>query len=176
MDPMDRILEIASRVSTPIALAGLIVGVLLLVFLRILRPQIVPQLDGTAGAQTVKSIIHWLGVLAVVGVLCASATSILAKMVGVTPEDSYRGNIPANLSLKSAARWVAETEPGFSVEFGANCIEAVLESKVSGGTLAAGSIARAIEKLPRTVISPKSQVDFRVTRSEERGLYEVDCL
>jgi hypothetical protein len=173
---MKSILEAFSNVPTPLALGGLTVGVLFLIFSQILRLKLFPKLDKRLGAQTIRHIINWLGVLATIGILFGFLAFILPIVLPIEkPEDSYRGNIPANLSLRDAARWVAETEDGFDVEFGSACTEKQLGAKVSGGFLAAGNIARAIERLPRTVADSKSRVAFKVTRSQERGLYEVDC-
>ena len=74
---MQEIFEIASRVSTPLALGGFTAAVLFFVFRQILNRDFFPTLAKSASAEIVKTIIDRLFVLALVAMVLGFAGYIL---------------------------------------------------------------------------------------------------
>ena len=65
----DRIFEIATRISTPLALAGFVAAVLFFILRQLLAKNIFPMLSKTMGGAVVRQIIDRLFVLALVGMI-----------------------------------------------------------------------------------------------------------
>ncbi len=66
---MDKILEIASRVSTPLSLGGLIAAILFLILRQILAKKTFPRLTKVVGGQIIILIINrlfWLAIAAMI--------------------------------------------------------------------------------------------------------------
>ncbi|HVR40223.1 MAG TPA: hypothetical protein VMU84_14100, partial [Thermoanaerobaculia bacterium] len=88
---MDRILEIATKVATPLALAGLIIGVLFLLFRQVLAKKIFPKLLRNQSAAVIHKIIDRMFVLALVAILLA----VVAYIAGLFAKASQK---PGNSS------------------------------------------------------------------------------
>jgi hypothetical protein len=67
--PAERIFELATKISTPLALAGFIAAVLFFVLRQLLAKNIFPVLSKTVGGAVVRQIIDRLFVLALVGMV-----------------------------------------------------------------------------------------------------------
>jgi hypothetical protein len=79
------ILEVASRVSTPLALAGLVAGVVLVAFLGVLKANLIPPLSNAAGGRVVTRTIYGLIALASLAVILGFIGSRLPE-----PDTLYR--------------------------------------------------------------------------------------
>ena len=66
---MNDIFEIATKVSTPLALSGLFATILFFVLRQILAKDIFPKLARTAGADVIKTIVNRLFVLALLAMI-----------------------------------------------------------------------------------------------------------
>lgn len=74
---MQEIFEIASRVSTPLALGGFLAAVVFFIFRQILKKDFFPTLAKSASAEIIKTIIDRLFVLALVAMVLGFAGYIL---------------------------------------------------------------------------------------------------
>ncbi len=74
---MQEIFEIASRISTPLALGGFFAAILFFIFREILRKDVFPTLAKSASAEIIKTIIDRLFILALVAMVLGFAGYIL---------------------------------------------------------------------------------------------------
>ena len=91
---MGKIFEIASQVSTPLALAGFFAAVLFFVFRQIVAKNIFPRLTAAIGADLLRLIIDRLFVLALVAMLLGFAGYIVPKLFDHGPEPASRNESP----------------------------------------------------------------------------------
>lgn len=85
---MQEIFEIASRVSTPLALGGFSAAVVFFIFRQILKKDFFPTLAKSASAEIVKTIIDRLFVLALVAMVLGFAGYILPSQRYPVPTDN----------------------------------------------------------------------------------------
>ena len=91
---MGKIFEIASQVSTPLALAGFFAAVLFFVFRQIVAKNIFPRLTAAIGADLLRLIIDRLFVLALVAMLLGFAGYIVPKLFAPGPQPLSRNETP----------------------------------------------------------------------------------
>jgi hypothetical protein len=75
------VLRIASGVATPLALGGLIVGVILIVFKQILSMNIFPQLTSETGGVIILRIINVLFILCGIAIIFGFAAYVLPMIL-----------------------------------------------------------------------------------------------
>ncbi len=75
---MAKLFEIATNVSTPIALAGLVVMVLYAVVRQMLKAGLFPQLDKSAGGRAVNMILKGLFILSIIAMVLGFAGYIVS--------------------------------------------------------------------------------------------------
>ena len=78
---MERLFEIASKVSTPLALGGIVVVVLFLIYRAILRLKIFTKVTKTDTFKLINSLIIYLFILAVVAVVLAAISYVLVHYI-----------------------------------------------------------------------------------------------
>ena len=76
---MDRILAIATKVATPLALGGLIVGVFFLILRQIISAGLIPQVTSETGGMILLRIINGFIVLALVATVLGFLGYLLVK-------------------------------------------------------------------------------------------------
>lgn len=76
---MEKVIEIASKVSTPLGLAGLIAAFVFFVFIQILRKNIFPALTKALSASIIVLIIKMLFILALVAMILGFAGFIVSR-------------------------------------------------------------------------------------------------
>lgn len=77
---MDTVFEIATRVSTPLALGGFFAAALFLIFRQIVARNIFPRLTQALGADILKTIIERLFFLALVAMILGFVAFILTQV------------------------------------------------------------------------------------------------
>lgn len=75
---MIKLFEIATKVSTPIALAGLVVMVVYAVIRQLLKSGIIPPLDKSAGGRTLNLVLKGLFILSVIAIILGFAGYIVS--------------------------------------------------------------------------------------------------
>jgi hypothetical protein len=173
---MERILEIASNVSTPLALSGLIAAIFFLVLRQIVAKNIFPKLTRSVGGDLLKLIVERLFILALIAMVLGFAGYIVTTAFPKEekPPDSITINLPAGLTLRSAIKFLAQIE-NFSVDFKDSCNGPFMETEVEGGPLMGKSTVELIELLRLHLKGPHSRSSYRVTKTPEKGIYEISC-
>jgi hypothetical protein len=170
---MGELFQIAAKVSTPLALAGLVAAILFLIFRQILTLNIFPRLNQALGGKVIISIVNRLFILALVAMVLGFAGFVLVRKAPATTENSENVNLPNGLRLKDAAEYIAQSDSA-SVAFASNCGDAILSAEIRGGEFGAPSTSALIEHLRFQTRQSGAVPMLRVTL-KERGLYEVSC-
>lgn len=82
---MEKLFEIASNVSTPLGLGGLLAAILFYIFKQILTRDFVRQMTTAHSADVIKLIIERLFILALVAMILGFVAYILTKLVPQPP-------------------------------------------------------------------------------------------
>jgi hypothetical protein len=98
--------------------------------------------------------------------IIASAASVMKDSVTVT--------LPDGLSLKSAILSIVETDNA-SAKFSASCNQAMLDTKVRGGQIAAQSRAELINQLQYRSVNAAPIIGLKATGPAGGGTYEINC-
>lgn len=94
---MDRIFEIASRVSTPLALAGFFAAIVFLILRQILKKDIFPSLTRQLSSEIIKMVIKYLFILSLVAMVLGFAGYVITALLPTGNGDRIRnGNTSGN--------------------------------------------------------------------------------
>lgn len=113
---MEKVFEIASSISTPLALGGFFAAAVFYVFRQIVAKNIFPQLSAALGADVLKLIIERLFILALVamalGFVAYLATNIVPPLTpSVTASRSPKVRVAGEWQADVAYAWNTGT-PG----------------------------------------------------------------
>ncbi len=89
---MEKIFEIASQVSTPLALAGFFAALVFFIFRQIVAKNIFPRLTAAIGADLLKLIIDRLFVLALVAMVLGFIGYVVPQLI--TRQEPPLGRTP----------------------------------------------------------------------------------
>jgi hypothetical protein len=176
---MEKVLEVAMRVSTPIAVAGLVVGVLLIIFYAILKLKIFPRLNQTMGKDLLASMMKYLYRLALVSIVLGFIAYLAPIVLGAVfpakrmPPDSAQWQMKFDYTLKDAIYHAAKLDDHPAVRF-EKCDEAVMNIKVNKGTYTGKNYSDIIKQLQFNLAEPATREIYQVRLSEE-GYYEILC-
>jgi heme/copper-type cytochrome/quinol oxidase subunit 2 len=174
---IQKVLEISTKVSTPIAVAGLVVGVLLILFYAILRLKIFPKLNQKMGKDLLSSMMKYVYRLAMVSIILGFVAYLTPKVLGEifparsAPRNYAQWENKGERSLKQAIERVAEIDRHPSVKF--DCEESVLNMKVKKGIYTGSSYTDIIKQLQNSLVEPAT-IKYQVRLTEE-GIYEIVC-
>lgn len=172
---MSQIIDLASRVSTPLALSGLVTAFVFLIFRQIIARNIFPKLSTAITGTIIQDIINKLFRLALVAMILGFFGYIVS--IGAQqpkpPPDSITISLPSGISLRDAAKMVAASEGYTAVFF--SCADALLQGKVEPGTLTGKTSKELLEVLQYRIVSSRSAKKFLVERLMDRGIYEIHC-
>jgi phosphotransferase system HPr-like phosphotransfer protein len=173
---MDRVLEVASNISTPLALSGLIAAIFFLILKQILAKNIFPQLTRAVGGDIIKLVIERLFILALIAMVLGFAGYILTTAFPKEkkPADSITVNLPSGLTLRSAIKFLAQID-NFTADFKESCGDTVMNKEVEGGPLMGKSTVELIELLRLRLKDPLPRASYQVTKIPEKGIYEISC-
>ena len=172
---MGDIFEIATRVSTPLALGGLVVGSLFLTFRQILSMKIFPQLSRQLGGKIIIKIINTFLVLALVAITLGFIAYVTPAVLDayyprLNPEYVDMGT-DEDLPLEKLVRVVAATQD-VTINFNQGCPERVRGALVEAGNHNGKDIAGLLENFKQRVKG--EGVSYSVRREGERR-YEIVC-
>jgi hypothetical protein len=173
---MKEILDIATKVSTPLALGGLFAAILFLIFRQIISKNIFPQLTRAVGGTLLKQIIDRLFVLALIAMILGFIGFIVVNVYPskTLPPESFSVNFPDGLRLRDAIKHIA-TADSSTVTFNASCDDSFLDTEIEGGLLQADNAAHVIEQLESKLKKQPSQPYHLRVKIKENGAYEVLC-
>lgn len=99
---MQEVFEIASKVSTPLALGGFVFAVLFFIFRQILKKDIFTTLAKSASAEIIKTVIDRLFILALVAMVLGFAGYIFPNPNNI---------VPPKIENRDTARKIIEGPP-----------------------------------------------------------------
>lgn len=82
---MQDIFQIASNVSTPLALGGFVTAVLFFIFRQILKKDIFPSFTKTASAEVIKIVVDRLFILALISMVLGFAGFVISNRINASP-------------------------------------------------------------------------------------------
>ena len=172
---MGDILDIATRVSTPLALGGLVVGALFLTFRQILSMNIFPQLSRQLGGKILVKIINTFLVLALVAIVLGFVAYALPTFLNAYYPPLNREYVSIgtgrDLPLEGLVRLVA-TERNVTINFNQNCDGKVRGALIEPGDHEGDNMQEFLENLRQRVKG--GGVSYSVIREGERR-YEIIC-
>lgn len=172
---MEKILEIASNVSTPLGLGGLIVGALFLIFRQILSLKIFPQLSRQFGGKIIIKIINTFLILALVAIILGFISYVLPTVLSSYYPELDREYVDVGTDedqpLEKIVRAVAVGQ-NVTINFNHNCDQSVRDAMIEAGDHEGKNIQELLENLRQRVKGPS--VNYSVTREGERR-YEIIC-
>ncbi|MBC8029571.1 MAG: hypothetical protein H7Z16_05615 [Pyrinomonadaceae bacterium] len=172
---MGNILDIAARVSTPLALGGLIVGALFLIFRQILAMNIFPQLSRQLGGKIIIKIINTFLTLALVAIILGFISYVLPTIMNAyypkLDREYVNVGTDEDQTLENIVRAVALGQ-NVTINFNPNCDQATRSAVIEAGDHEGNSIKEFLEHLKQRV---KGQsIDYTVAQEGERR-YEINC-
>lgn len=176
---MEKVLEVATRVSTPIAVGGLALGVLLIIFYAILKLNIFPKLNQTMGKDLLTSMMSYLYRLAMVAIVLGFVAYLTPIVLGAifppkrVPPDSAEWQMRFDYTLKGAIEHVAGLDNHPSVRFD-KCDDSVMNVQVKKGTYTGRNYSDIINQLQFHLAEPSAKEIYQV-RLKEEGYYEILC-
>lgn len=172
---MGDILDIAARVSTPLALGGLVVGALFLTFRQILSMDIFPRLSGQLGGKIIFKIINTFLILALVATVLGFAAYVLPTFMNAYYPQLDREYVSVGTDedqpLEKLVRAVA-TAQNVTINFNPNCGEEARGALVEAGDHEGDDLKEFLENLKQRVKG--GGVNYSVRREGERR-YEIVC-
>jgi hypothetical protein len=172
----DKILDIASRVSTPLAVAGLVVGVLLIIFYAILKLKIFPKFNQNMGKAVISSMMKYLYRLAMVSVVLgfiAYLTPVILGGIYKPPKQEAFFDIGDGWTLRGAIEQIASGE-GRTVRINSNCPEPFMKGKLRKGMIQGRSTSDLLQQLQYRLVESIPNEIYRVELTTG-GFYDVDC-
>lgn len=170
---MDRILTIATRVATPLALGGLVVALFFFIVRQIISAGLIPQVTQQTGGALLMRIINVFFVLALVAIVLG-AVGYIVKLVwkGPTVHPGFVSiGTPPNQTLAQIVHAVA-TARNVTINFNAACGPSIRNAIIEGQKHEADSIELLLENLKDRVTG--NSIDYSVKKQGARR-YEIIC-
>lgn len=101
---MERVLEIASTVSTPLGLGGLFAAIVFFIFKQILQRDLFPRLSRDHSAALLKLIVDRLFVLALVAMVLGFSGYVLATVLPVATGGSQQAEPTEEVGARQPAK------------------------------------------------------------------------
>ena len=174
---IQRILEISTRVSTPIAVAGLVIGALLIIFYTILKLRIFPKLNQKMGKDLLTSMMRYVYRLAMVSITLGFVAYLTPIVLGAifpprrVPPNFAQWENKGERSLKQAIQRVAEIDRHPAVRY--KCDDRLLNMQVKKGIYTGVDFADIIKQLQFNLVE-QSAIEYQVILTAE-GYYEIVC-
>ena len=129
---MDKLFEVASNVSTPLALGGFLAAVLFWIFRQIVAKDIFPRLNAAVGAELLKLIVERLFVLALIAMVLGFVAYILVTML---PPPKSRDPVafpPKFDDIRSVELRVSEVDDSLRLSINGDQLPTILFRKEPG--------------------------------------------
>lgn len=172
---MGSILEIAAKVSTPLALGGLIIGALFLTFRQLLSMNIFPQLSRQLGGKIIIKIINTFLILALVAIVLGFISYVLPTFINAYYPKLDREYVDVGTDedkpLEKVVRVIAMAR-NVTINFNRNCDQSVRNAMIEAGDHEGKDVKELLENLKQRVKGPS--INYSVTQEGERR-YELIC-
>jgi hypothetical protein len=172
---VESILEIAAKVSTPLALGGLIIGALFLIFRQILSMNIYPRLSRQLGGKIIIKIINTFLTLALVAAVLGFIAYVLPTTLNAYYPKLERDYVDVGSDedqpLDKITRAVAIGQ-NVTINFNQNCDQSVRSATIEAGDHEGKNIKELLENLKQRVKGPS--INYSVRQEAERR-YEIIC-
>jgi hypothetical protein len=167
------IFDTASKISTPLALAGFIAAVFFLVVKQIIAKNVFPKFSEAIAGGLLQDIINKLFILALVAMVLGFAGYALAYFGKArTPQDSMAISLTSDMTFRQAAELIAGND-NQTVTF-PNCGDDLLNAKLKGGTISGGNAQYLLDTLRYWLVTPAIGA-YKVVPLKDRGVYEIQC-
>jgi hypothetical protein len=172
---MNSIFEIASIISTPLALSGVVVASLFLLFRQIIKKNIFPKLTVVLAGTIIKSIINKIFIIALVAIVMGFAGYVVARfsLIPKLPPDFITISLPSGMSFQEAVKMIAANDSHTALF--SNCTEALLRTKVEPGRFGGKTSGELIEALQYRLVDSSTAGKYCVEHFKDRGIYEIRC-
>jgi hypothetical protein len=172
---MNSIFEITSKVSTPLALGGVVVAVLFFIFRQIIKKNIFPKLTVALTGTIIQGIIHKMFILTLFAIVLGFGGYVVPKFAPAPklPPDSITISLPSGMSFQEAVKMIAANDSHTTVFY--NCTETLLGAKVEPGKFGGKTSKELIEALQYRLINSGTAGKYRVEHFKDRGIYEIRC-
>jgi len=172
---MNSIFEITSKVSTPLALGGVVFTILFFILWLIIKKNIFPKLTIVLAGTILQSIINKLFILALVAIILGFVgyTVALFAPTLTMPPNSVKISLPSGISFREAVKMIAATDGSTAVFY--NCTDALLGAKLESGEFGGKTSKDLIEALQYRFINSDSADKYLVKHFKDRGIYEIHC-
>ncbi len=173
---MEKFLEIATNISTPLALAGLFATVFFFILRQIIGKNTFPAVVKAESARLIQLIITYLFILSLVAMILGFMGFVIVHLVPSNRSqfpDSSTVAIPEGTNLGSAIRMLAEMDDA-AASFDPSCTEAIQKLHVEQGPLRAKDTSALMEQLAHR-LEPPSSITLRARKNSDRGIYEIFC-
>jgi hypothetical protein len=172
---IDKILGVASKVYTPLSLAGLIIGAMFLIFRQILSMNIFPQLTEQAGGAVIIKIINVFLIISltsiVLGFVAYVVTTYSKNKYPPLDPDFVSVGTAQDKTLEEIVRAVA-MERNVTINFNGNCHKSIRNAVIEPGEHEGKNMKEFLENLRQRV---KGQsIKYSVIKEAERR-YEINC-
>lgn len=172
---MSDFFEIASKVSTPLALGGLIVGALFLTFKQILSMNIFPQLTKQLGGKIIIKIIHTFLILALVATVLGFIAYVLPTIINAyypkLDTDYVDVGTGEAQPLENIVNMVA-AKTNATINFNDNCDQSMRKAMIEAGNHEGRNLREFLENLKQRVKGPS--INY-VVKQEGQRRYELVC-
>jgi hypothetical protein len=173
---MDNILEVASKVSTPLALGGVVVAILFGLFKQIIGGGFFPKLTQAFSGALLQNVVNKVFYLALVAIFLGFLAYIIPLFAGKAPGSDVQSvsfSLTSNMTFHDAAEMIASND-SHTVTF-PECTNAELETKVKGDRLTARTSKELLENLQYHLVGAEQPLRYRVVHLTDRGIYEIQC-
>lgn len=181
-----------TSIPNPLALAGLIVGGLIMIFLALLKLDLFPRFNRTDAGKFLNRIAILIFVLALVGMILGFIGYILPMLINgdnkngnvtptpintptPTPEPTPSITIPkkGNYTLGTAIETLSKDDGHGMPHFKNNCSNSIKNAVLKPGTIGAPDITSLINKLQYNLKESISNQIYEAKLTEVG--YEIDC-
>ena len=168
---MNKILVFATRVGTPVALGGLIIGVFFLIVRLIISTGLIPQVTVDMGGTILLRIINGFIILSLVAVVLGFVGYWIRIRNPKIDPHYVNFETPHEYSLSQLVAFIA-TQRNVTINFSSNCDELVRQARIEPGKHEGRDMKHLLESLKQRV---KGQsINYAVKREDDKR-YEIVC-
>jgi hypothetical protein len=164
-------LAVATRVGTPLALGGLIIGVFFLIVRLVISAGLIPQVTVESGGTILLRIINGFIILSLVAVVLGFLGFWLRIRYPKINPNYVNFTSPQEYSLSQLVAVIA-AKRNVTINFNSNCDESVRKARIEPGNHEGRDMKHLLESLKQRV---KGQSISYAVKKEDDKRYEIVC-